>query len=109
MGEDKSIFEQSLKAVADDLAKAPKRFTLLFSQKSFEMHGGNRARQDDGTEVLYTCMTDEKEHGPWKQNYLWDDAKVVGGIDEYSQVFEHNIMPQGINHLMINLLKCNMV
>lgn len=105
MGEDESILKQSLEAVADDLAKAPKRFTLLFSQQSFEMHGGNRARQDDGTEVLYTCMTDEKEHGPWKTNYLWEDAKVVGSIDDYDQVFEHNIRPSGMNHLMINLFE----
>lgn len=109
MGEDKSIFEQSLEAVADDLKNAPKRFTLLFSQKAFEMCGANRARQDDGTEVTYTCMTDEKEHGPWKTNYLWDDAKVVGAIDNYDQVFEHNIMPPGINQVMIHLLKCNMI
>lgn len=40
-------------------------------------------------EVLYTCMVDEKEHGPWEKIYLWKDAIVVGGINRYNQVISH--------------------
>ena len=85
-----------------EVMRSPKRFTLLFSQKAYECCGGNIAKQDDGTEVLYTCMVDEKQHGPWEKVYLWKDAIVVGGIDRYDQVISHG-QGQGLdNHLFLS-------
>ena len=65
-----------------------RKFTLVYSAESANMNGHNMARLDDCSEVPYTNMTDESEHGPWQENYLWDDAKVVGYIDGYDAITE---------------------
>lgn len=65
-----------------------RKFTLIYSAESANMNGHNMARLDDGSEVPYTNMTDESEHGPWQNNYLWEDAKVVGYVDGYDAITE---------------------
>lgn len=72
-----------------------RKFTLIYSAESASMNGHNMARLDDGSEVPYTNMTDESEHGPWQNNYLWEDAKVVGYVDGYDAITEVAGVRQG--------------
>lgn len=43
--------------------KVKGKYTLLYSQKSLVYRAANRAITNDGIEVNYTCMIDEKEFG----------------------------------------------
>lgn len=56
-------------------------YTLLYSAKAAELYGYNTARNFDGEVVAYTNMVQERKYGPWKKNYGWDDAKLVGYSD----------------------------
>ncbi|MCK9435049.1 MAG: hypothetical protein M0R32_09595 [Candidatus Cloacimonetes bacterium] len=67
------------------------KFTLLFSAKVSQACGYNIARLADGSEVPYTNMTDESEHGPWRGTYGWEDAVVVGSIKDYDQIIEYGL------------------
>ena len=51
---------------------------LLYSAEADDKCGHNFATMPDGSEVKYTAMVNEKEHGPWQHNYGWPDARVVG-------------------------------
>lgn len=61
-------------------------FTLLYSEKARKFREPNLAKAKTGEVIPYTCMGDERVHGPWKSWYKWDDAKVVGEIEDYSQI-----------------------
>jgi sRNA-binding carbon storage regulator CsrA len=50
------------------------KFTLLFSAKASQACGYNIARLADGSEVPYTNMTDESEHGPWRGIHFFSQS-----------------------------------
>ncbi|MCK9435166.1 MAG: hypothetical protein M0R32_10205 [Candidatus Cloacimonetes bacterium] len=77
-------------AIPREADKADK-FTLLFSAKASQACGYNIARLADGSEVPYTNMTDESEHGPWRESYGWEDAFVVGSVKDYGQIIEYGL------------------
>ena len=62
------------------------KYTLLYSQESLKYWSATRAITNDGVEVEYTCMTNEKEEGNWQNWYKFEDTQVVGYIDDAKQV-----------------------
>lgn len=60
------------------------KYILLYSEKSLERAGANKAINNDGNEVEYTCLGDVGEN--WKEYYLWDDTIIVGFVDKLDQI-----------------------
>lgn len=64
------------------------KYVLLFSEKSFQQNGANRIINNDGDEVLYSCMGKD-----YRSYWGWDDTVIVGFADSCSQITELNIRP----------------
>lgn len=62
------------------------KYTLLYSKLAAKNDAPNRARTNNGREVEYTCMHDESEFGDWKKTYQWPDTRVVGYMNDTSQI-----------------------
>lgn len=62
------------------------KYTLVYSAEASKGDQPNKARTNDGIIVDYTFMVDEREHGRWRKSYLWEDAEIVGYVDDVGQI-----------------------